>query len=206
MKKLMVATMLVLGSFAATAARAETIDLADYFPGRLAQTHTLRATDGRHYRFEGDVVNGLWSRSVDPGCTDYQVWAPDGMYYLGWVCPGEVHWSVPPEHIAPRHWDTASPWMTTYTSMRANRTPAGDTLTYSTVTITLQATSANGESLIYASYVSVSAAGVTDQEHWWLSPCIPVRGGGCAPGIRGYMTIGGGVVTGTGEFVEWVPK
>jgi hypothetical protein len=197
----MLATKLMQGR-SVVPSEAATIDMADYFPGRLAKTHLLRAVDGRFYHFAGDTVGGLWVRSLDPGYTDFHVWGPDGMYYFGWETPGGFYWWVPPELVFPRYWDPAHPWTRTFTYRTASITAAGDVMKSSQMTITMARGTERGEEMISANGVDPDGNG----EHWWMSHCIPVRGGGCAPGIRGYYMVDGGVVTGSGEFVEWVPR
>ena len=135
MRKGLVLATLVLGG--ATAAEAQIIDMSAIYPGPLALTHTLLATDGRHYSFSGDTVSGVWSRSIDPGYIDYHVWEPDGMYYMGWLTPGELHWAAPPSFAFPRFWDQA-PWTRTAPYTLAHRTAAGDTIASYDLTISLR--------------------------------------------------------------------
>jgi hypothetical protein len=182
------------------------IDLADYYPGPLARTHALRAVDGRYYRFRGDVTHGVWSRSIDPGCVDHHLWTPEGMYYLGWEQPGEWHWSVPPELVLPRFWNPATHWMRTYQYVLANRLTTGsNTFTVEPFTVKLDRVTVNGELLFYARGTNHEGGLGAAGEEWWLSPTLAVRGGGCSPGLRGFRLISGGQITGTAEFVEWVP-
>ena len=188
------------------------LDLATVYPGPLAASHDLLAVDGRRYTFTGDVTGGLWTRSIGPGCTDVHVWAPDGGYYLGWVCPGELHWATPPERVMPRWWDPAIPWSATVPHyVQAHRTAAGNTFSDTVLTVTIRSVVEQGEPLIY-----VGGGEGEMQEHWWISRTLPVRGGGygpvplpdggCAPGIRGFLLLAGGQVTGSAEFVEWMPR
>jgi hypothetical protein len=182
---------------------AEMIDLADYFPGPLARTHVLRALDGRHYHFSGDPTSGVWVRSLDPGFYDYHLWQPDGMYYLGWQTPAAVYWSVPPELALPRYWDPRAPWSRIYPNVVAKRSADGTTTIQSSIiTITVRRVIQQGEPLIYMTGGTEGA----DMEQWWISPSLPVRGGGVSPGFRGFQMTTGTTTTGMAEFLEWVPR
>ena len=178
------------------------LDLATVYPGPLAASHDLLAVDGRRYTFTGDVTGGLWTRSLEPGCTDVHVWTPEGGYYLGWVVPGELHWATPPERVMPRWWDPAIPWEATFPHyVQAHRTAAGgNTFSDTVLTITIRSVVEQGEPLIY-----IGGGEGELHEHWWLSRTLPIRGGGCAPGIRGFLLLAAGQVTGSAEFTEWVP-
>jgi hypothetical protein len=179
----------------------ETLDLMAMYPGPIAATHKLRCTDGRFYTHFG-AMDGFWSRSIDPGCFDYHLWTPTTMYYFGFQDGQGLHWAVPPTLALPRFWNPDVPYRRESVEFYLHRYNIHDVRLESVQTlITAERVIEQGE-LLYKLYGLMG----TVSETWWLSPSIPIQGGGHAPGMRGALFVHeGGGMTGW-EFTEWVPK
>jgi hypothetical protein len=178
------------------------IDLMTLYPGPIAATHKLRCTDGRFYTYYGDM-EGFWWRSIDPGCFDVHLWTSDMQYYFGWQTPHDgIHWVVPPTLALPRYWDPSKPYRRESYEFNVNvRSPHNVRLETVLTLITIDSVTERGEQL----YRLYGLTG-TESETWYLSPALPVEGGGTAPGMRGVVFMKDGQTTAVWEFDAWVAK
>jgi hypothetical protein len=184
---LLLVALLMSGSAVNGLVTAGTVDIAAYYPGAMARTHDLVAGDGARTRYHFPSAwdperGGMFGRQSED-CTDWHVWLPEALHYLGLYCgPKDLSVTILPLTLRalPRRtelpWSqTSRAWEVTIADGVASTGPADE------MRVSLARDRLEGEPAIVLRFARRNGSGET----WWFVDCLAVvPEGGCAPGVR----------------------